>query len=192
MKIKTGNTEKVFNVHIARSDINVQPVSANLALFLTSYGRSNAEAHPEIWEDAEHGIRCNLSGFNFSSDGWLKDTEGNTIMRITGDARVEIPYQPFKSDFRSLGKTIEIEFATSTVKNYETNIVSCWSGDRGFYITPQLAKIKSQQSELQTQYKEDDHVRIAFVIEKISETHLILMYINGIMSGAFQYPIDDN
>ena len=48
MKIKTGVTEKVFNVHIARSDINVQPVSANLALFLTSYGRSNAEAHPEI------------------------------------------------------------------------------------------------------------------------------------------------
>ena len=192
MKIKTGVTEKVFNVHIARSEINVQPVSANLALFLTSYGRSNSEAHPEIWEDAEHGIRCNLSGFNFSSDGWLKDTEGNTVMRITGDARVEIPYQPFKTDFRSLGRTIEIEFATSTVKNYETNIISCWSGDRGFYITPQLAKIKSQQSELQTQYKEDDHVRIAFVIEKISETHLILMYINGIMSGAFQYPIDDN
>ena len=36
--------------------------------------------------------------------------------------------------------------------------------NRGFYLTPQLAKMQSQQTSLQTQYKENDHVRLAFVI----------------------------
>ena len=192
MVIKTGDVEKSFNIHVAESEIDVQPVTANLALALTSYGRSNAEEHPEIWRDADRHINCTLSNFNFTSDGWVKDNDGNTVLRVSGDARVEIPYKPFAADFRSLGKTIEIEFATSVVMNYESTIISCWSGDRGFYITPQLAKIKSQQSELQTQYKEDDHVRLSFVVEKRSENRLILMYINGIMSGAYQYPDGDN
>lgn len=191
-EIRCGEVKKEFNVHVSETSIKVQAVEQDLALYLTATGRSNAEANPEIWEDTERGISAELSNFNFVSDGWIKDDEGNTVLRVTGDARVEIPYQIFARDARLLGKTIELEFATSTVKNYETNIISCWSGNRGISITPQLAKINSQQSALQTQYKEEEHVRIAFVIEKSVETHLILMYLNGVMSGAFQYPLDDN
>ena len=191
-EIRCGEVKKEFNVHVSETSIKVQAVEQDLALYLTATGRSNAEANPEIWEDTERGISAELSNFNFVSDGWIKDDDGNTVLRVTGDARVEIPYQIFAKDARLLGKTIELEFATSTVKNYETNIISCWSGNRGISITPQLAKINSQQSALQTQYKEEEHVRIAFVIEKSVETHLILMYLNGVMSGAFQYPLDDN
>ena len=36
---------------------------------------------------------------------------------------------------------------------------------RGFYVTPQIALFRSQQTSLSTQYKEDDHVRLTFVIE---------------------------
>ena len=69
---------------------------------------------------------------------------------------------------------------------------------RGFYITPQLAKIQSQQSSLSTQYKEDDKVRLAFVVEKRTEgtenfkTRLIYMYINGVLSGVSKYPEGDS
>ena len=38
----------------------------------------------------------------------------------------------------------------------------------------------------------DEHVRLSFVIEKNTENRIIWMYINGIASGAMQYPVDDN
>lgn len=64
---------------------------------------------------------------------------------------------------------------------------------RGFEITPQAASIRSQQSLLSTQYKEDEHIRIAFVVEPntADKNRIIWMYINGVASGAMQYPSDD-
>ena len=43
-----------------------------------------------------------------------------------------------------------------------------------------------------TLYKEDDHLRLSFVIEKRSKNRLILGYVNGIVSGMLQYPDDDD
>ena len=64
---------------------------------------------------------------------------------------------------------------------------------RGFKVTPQVASIRSQQSLLSTQYKEDEHIRIAFVVEPntADKNRIIWMYINGVASGAMQYPLDD-
>ena len=64
---------------------------------------------------------------------------------------------------------------------------------RGFEVTPQVASIRSQQSFLSTQYKEDEHIRIAFVVEPntADKNRIIWMYINGVASGAMQYPSDD-
>lgn len=60
-----------FNVHVNESTINVQPVTANLALELNSIGRSNSESATERlkWQDKSHAIDCTLSGFNWSSNG---------------------------------------------------------------------------------------------------------------------------
>ena len=192
LKIVCGKTEKIFNINVYEATIDVSATIQDLSLYLTSYGRSNAEANPEVWRDEDNNISAELSNFNFVSDGWKYDKKGNTVLRVSGDARVLIPYNAFAEDFRSTGKTIEIEFSTSVIRDYESRIIECWSGDRGFYITPQLARMKSQQKEIQTQYKEDEHVRVSFVVEKNVETHLILMYLNGIMSGCVQYPLDDN
>ena len=208
------------------------------------------------------------------------------MLRISGDARVRIPYKPFEEDFKTRGKTIELEIATSAVRNYSSTIISCldksrtdfytadtsfvagetrlkafdvelnteklakqgitlgshvinytndgwiyekniidlddWGitlkekilnidgtgedfvyvGDniiidyslqaRGFYVTPQVAVFKSQQSTLSSQYKEEEHVRLTFVIERNTANRIIWMYIDGIASGAVQYPVDDS
>lgn len=288
LEIRCGITSKTFNIHINKSSITIEPVKTDLALALGTQGRSNSEALEKrvVWEDKEHNIKCNLTNFNWSSDGWLQDSDGNSMLRLTGDARVEIPYKPFEDEFNRSGKTIELEIATSTVRNYESKIISCldknyndsfdidetimevnhrkwgfkttltsgkfkekvgvtgsyiftynganwtlngvvvdlndyginvthtqleeggttedpyyYEGDlikatyessaRGFYITPQLALFKSQQSSLQTQYKEEEHVRLTFVIEKLTDNRIIWMYLNGIASGAVQYSLTD-
>lgn len=188
--IKTGNISKKIEIDVKESQIRIDAETETLALHLTSYGRSNNEETKAAWEYKD--IKASLTGFNYASDGWKTDDDGTTVLRVSGDARVTIPYKVFAADFRAGGKTIELEFATKDVMNYEAVILSCMSGGRGISLTPQKVTFKSEQAEIFTQYKENEHVRISFVIEKRSENRLIYCYINGIMSGVVQYPADDD
>ena len=300
LEIRTGSVSKLFQVHVFESTIHVEPVEQGLALALSSYGRSNSEPLDirKAWDykTATKTIKGELSGFNWAANGWVLDDSGNTVLRVSGDARVSIDYKPFENDFTTTGKTFEFEIATTDVKNYEARIIECLDGSdtitanqtyagedtrtkrfivdsienekfinevkqekgtytfifngtvwnlngaeytteelqsvfgivlkevdldpsvvesshylngdriivyytvsgRGFYITPQFAKLQSQQASLSTQYKENDKVRLAFVVEKRTEgteyfkTKLIYMYINGILSGVSRYPEGDS
>ena len=189
-EIISGEASRSFTLEVTESDIQVEAETEALVLYLTSAGRSNAEENRSEWEYGD--IAAQLSGFNFASDGWQKDEKGNTVLRVSGDARVQIPYLLFGSDYRTSGKTIELEFATRTVMNYDAVILSCISGGRGLSLTAQKVLLKSEQSEIGTQFKENEHVRVAFVVEKRTENRLILCYINGIMSGVVQYPVNDD
>ncbi len=185
-----GTTSKSWTFNATEVDLDVEAETDSLSLYLTSYGRSNNEENPAEWK--YNDIAAEFTDFNFSSDGWKLDSDNITALRVAGDARLTIPVQPFKSDFRTTGKTIEIEFSTSEIMDYDAVILNCMSGDRGIQLTAQKATIKSEQSSITTQYKEDEHVRISFVVEKRSENRLIYCYINGVMSGVVQYPTDDD
>ena len=190
LAIVCGTTQKTFVIDITESDMDAKAETEDLALYLTSEGRSNNEADPSIWTYGT--IAATLSNFNFVSDGWVLDDDSNVALRVTGNARVTIPYQIFAQDFRGTGKTIEFEFATRDVRDYDAVILSCFSGNRGIQLTPQKMFIKSEQSELDVQYKEDEHVRVSFVIEKRTENRLIYCYLNGIISAIAQYPDADD
>ena len=190
LTIESGSAKRTISLTVTESKIDVEAESEALALYLTSYGRSNGEANPGQWVSGD--IEASLTGFNYKSDGWQKDAAGNTVLRVTGDARVEVPYNIFGSDFRSSGKTIEVEFATRDVLDYDAMILSSVSEGRGIDITAQRADLMSEQSEIGTQYKEDEHVRLTFVVEKRSGNRLILIYLNGIISGIRQYPAADD
>lgn len=190
LTITSGGTVKRFVVTVVESSVKVTPVTNNLVLDLSSYGRSNLEPDPLTWES--NGIKCGFSGFNLKSDGWVLDDDGVTVMRVGGDARIVVPLKIFETDFRTTGKTIEIEFATRNVIDYDAILLTCWSGDRGITIDAQRTLFKSAQSEISVPYKEEEHIRIAFTIEKRTGNRLVLVYVNGIMSGAVQYPTDDD
>ena len=181
---------KEFKMEVAESQIDAEITTDDLALFLSAQGRSNNEANPGVWTSGD--IYAQFSGFNFKSDGWQVDDDGATVMRLSGDARLTIPYKIFANDFRTGGKTIELEFATRDVLDYDAVLFSCMSGGRGLQVTAQRATLTSEQSSIGTQYKEEEHVRLSFVIDKKSETKLLLCYINGILSGSVQYPDDDD
>lgn len=188
--IASADKQKEFKITATETTIKVDATTENLELFLTSYGRSNQETNPNQWKYGD--IECQFSGYNWISDGWLLDDDGITVHRVSGDARLTIPLKMFENDFRTTGKTIEFEFATRNVMNYDAEIVSCFSNNIGFKMTAQKAILKSEQSELFTQYKDDEHIRLTFVIEKRADNRLIFIYLNGIMCGATQYPDDDD
>lgn len=190
LEISCGSASRTIALTVTASEMEIEAETEGLSLYLSSAGRSNTEENPAVWEYGS--IVARFSGFNFTSDGWQLDEDNIPVLRVSGDARLTIPVQPFGKDFRTTGKTIEIEFATRNVMNYDAIVLSCMSGNRGISITPQLATLRSEQKEITTRYKENEHLRLSFVVEKKAVNRLIYCYINGIMSGVVQYPADDD
>ncbi|MBQ7518925.1 MAG: collagen-like protein, partial [Clostridia bacterium] len=190
LKIAAGETEKTISLTVSQVDIDVEAETDGLQLYLSSNGRSNAEAHPDTWVSGT--VEAAFTDFNWVSDGWQQDADGVAALRVNGGARVTIPYQIFAQDFRAGGRTIELEFATKDVRNYNTPVITCLSGGRGFTVSSQDVRLASEQSVISTQFKDDEHVRLSFVVQKRAEQRLILVYINGVVSGCVQYPDNDD
>ena len=192
--IRTGAVSKTIALTITPADIDCHAETENLALYLSSAGRSNNEAVPGAWTygTGQDEISCTFSNFNFKSDGWMLDSDGITALRVSGSARLAIPYKPFAQDFRTTGKTIEIEFAARDVLDYDAVILSCVNQGRGISMTAQSCILSSEQSSISMSFKEEEHVRVGFVIEKRSGFRRIYCYINGVMSGVVQYPDGDD
>lgn len=190
LEISVGNVKKQFSVNVTESSIDAEITTDDLVLSLSAEGRSNNEEHPDTW--VYNDIACQFTDFNFKSDGWQLTSDNSTVLRVSGDARLVIPYKPFERDFRTTGKTLEIDFATRNVLNYDSIIMSCMDGGRGLQVTAQSAVLASEQSSVAVQFKEDEHIRLSFVVEKRNENRLIYVYLNGVMSGVIQYPDNDD
>ena len=192
--IRTGTVSKTIALTVTPADIDCHAETENLALYLSSAGRSNNEAVPGTWSygTGNDAVSCSFSNFNFKSDGWMLDSDGITALRVSGSARLAIPYKPFAQDFRTTGKTIEIEFAARDVLDYDAVILSCLNQGRGISMTAQSCILSSEQSSISMSFKEEEHVRVGFVIEKRSGFRRIYCYINGVMSGVVQYPDGDD
>jgi len=133
-----------------------------------------------------------MTGFGWKYiNGWINDDDGVPALRTVGDARVYIPFKPFAENFTKNGKTIEIDFATHSVVDYNATIISCMYDNKGFEITPQTITFKSSQTELMTPFKDNEHIRVSVVVHSQKNNQLILFYINGIMSSAVRYPDSD-
>lgn len=184
-RIVCDTQTKTFNITVEESQIDVEPETEDLALYLTAQGRSNNEETRDVW--AYNSIESVFSGFTWRLDGWQHDEDSITVLRLNDQARVTIPYKIFGSDFKSTGKTIEIEFATRDVVDYSTTILSCFADGIGLKVTPQSVTFAGAQTSTNTLYKDNEHVRLSIVVEKQTDHRLILIYINGIMSRAVQY-----
>lgn len=187
----SGGVSKTINITVTELDIDVHAETDSLALYLSSASRSNHEANPATWTYGN--ISCTFSGFNWRSNGWIEDSDGIVALRLNGGAQVTIPYRMFEDDFRATGRTIEIDFATHDVMDYDATIISCMYGGRGLVVTPQSCRLTSEQSAISMQYKEEEHVRVGFVVEKSSSGfRRMYCYIDGIVSGCIQYAADDD
>lgn len=187
-----GVIKKTISFPVVENKIDVSAETANLELYLNAKGRSNTDTTQSPSEWSYGNIKADLQNFNFVSDGWQLDEQGDTVLRVSGNARVEIPLKIFEKDFRTSGRTIEFEFATRNVLNPNATVISCWSGNRGIRITAQEALLKSELSEVSRQYKENEHIRVTFTVQKKAENRLISLYINGEEAACEQYGEDDD
>ena len=179
------SVEKV--VMVEKLEMDIEPVEDDLILYLSAANRSNAELDGvrEIWSYED--ISCELQNLNWVSNGWMNNT-----LKLTGEAIGYIPLEIFGSDPKIAGRTIEIEFATHNITNYSNVLLSCFTENKGIQITATEAMLKSEQEEVKVRFKEDEKVRVSFVIEASNDNRLIRTYVNGILSGIAQYDTSDN
>lgn len=190
-RIACGGEMLDLPVSVSESSIVIDPITDALALCFDPTGRSNLEDNPDNWADGD--VTATFSGIGFSAaDGWLTDSDGASMLRILPGGTMTIPFKLFESDARASGVTVEVEMATHNVRDYDTVVMSCLSGGRGFKIASQYAQIASEQSSVSMQFKEDEKVRVSFVVEPRNLHRMIYIYVDGVMCGAIQYPTSDN
>ena len=191
ISLSCGGAFCSFDVAVAAHQLPVDEITDGLVLKFDASGRSNGETNPAQWSYED--ISATFSGFGWNeADGWIDDEDGATALRFLPGDTMSIPVTPFATDARNTGYTIEVEMATRDVRDYESVVVSCMNGGRGFRIASQEASLTSEQSSISMLFKEDARVRVAFSIENRNLNRLVYIYINGIMCGVTQYPTDDN
>lgn len=188
--ISYGNINKIHMVTVLKNDIDVSVKETDLEFQLRAAGKSNSDNDRDVWTSGD--ITTTFEYINWESTGWVNDENGDTALRLSGDAKATINFMPFKSDARQTGRTIEMEFAIRDVNNRDAVAISCISGGIGFTVTADTATLTSEQTKISCNYTDEEKIRIAFVIEPRSEYRMMCVYLNGVLSGVKQYPETDN
>lgn len=190
-RIAIGDIGIDLPVTVTDSGLVIAPVTDSLVFEFNPLGRSNQETEPGHWEYGDVAATFSGIGFN-NADGWMTDSDGAPMLRLLPGAQMNVPFHLLSSDLRDTGAAIEVEMATHNVRDYDSVVMSCLSNNRGFMIASQYAELHSEQSSISKQFKEDEKIRVSFVIEPKNLHRMIYVYIDGIMCGAIQYPTDDN
>lgn len=188
--ITYGSINKSHIIEVKENDINVSIKETDLEFYLSAAGRSNKDNNRDVWTNK--GVDTTFEYINWDSTGWVNDENGDTALRLSGNAKAIINFMPFNTDARQTGKTIEMCFAIRDVNNRDAVAISCMSDGIGFSITADTAKITSEQTEVFCNYTDEEKISIAFVIEPRSEYRMMSVYLNGVLSGVKQYPVNDN
>ena len=188
--VELAEISKTHMINVTKSNIGSEEVTNDMELYLSSNGRSNNEDNPAKWSYGN--ISTTFENVNWISTGWLPDDNGDTVLRLNGGAKATVNFMPFNSDLRIYGKTIELEFAIRDVNNRNAVVIDCMSEGIGFTITADKATMKSQGTEVSCNYRDEERIRLAFVIESRNEYRLMSVYLNGVLSGVKQYTTDDN
>lgn len=219
--ISYEGVSKTHTINITESDLNVSVRQDDLAFELKA-NKSNNDTDKDVWHSDIGDVSVDFEnvGWNVekktfiikSADadsdkeikkqyaigtGWVTDDDGHTALRLSGDARATIGFQPFAEDWTESGKTIEMEFAIRDVNNRDAVVISCMNNNVGFKVTADTASlIRNNTPLVECKYVDDEKIHIAFVVERqVMNDHvvrLVTSYLNGVLSSAATFADNDS
>lgn len=198
--LKVGTKSYTLNINVAESSVNLSEAIYGLLAKLDAAGRSNTENGPAQWTSG--GLSTEFSGFDWSSNGWTGES-----LKLTNGAKAVIDFQPFKTDIKATGLTIEITMKVSNIMSRSANVVKCIDGGKGLLITAEEASFKTGQSvtytneddeqvtreiKLGTNFVSDKWIKIALAISTKDNNRLMQLFVNGNRTGADIYDTSFN
>ena len=220
--IAYGGVQKGHTIVVEPSTIKQQVRTDNMKLYISAAGKSNESAGYDTWNgiDADNNIvastefsnvnwavtakKFSITSINDDGEevatttqyaigtGWTTDENGDTALRLSGDARAYIDFKPYAVDPKANGKTIELIFAIRDVNNREAIPMSCMSNGVGFTVTSDTTTFTNGSTSAVCNYIDGEKLHITLVIEpqgtdEHPNTRLFSAYLNGVMSSAAQY-----
>lgn len=209
--ISYEGVSKSHTINIEKSDLSVSVRQDDLAFELKADGKSNNDIDKDVWISDVGGVSVDFDNVGWNVEqktfiisgedgketkkqyaigtGWVTDDNGRTALRLSGDARATIGFQPFAEDWAESGKTIEMEFTIKDVNNRDAVVISCMNNNVGFKVTADTSSLIRNNSQLVAcKYVDDEKIHLAFVVERQEmnghEVRLITSYLNGVMSSA--------
>lgn len=165
---------------VKESSRNIKEITDGLEFNLNT-NKSNTSSDKDTIK--YNDITGTLTGFNWNNtSGWV-----NNRLLLSEGAKLSLNYAPLGNNVTNTGKTIELEFKTINVKNDDAIICDLRSSNgTGILITATKVQLISKNGvKIETQYKANEDVRIAFVINRksgVTNKCLSFIYTNGIIS----------
>lgn len=193
--LRVGKTEREMAVEVTESGVDIGEATYGLVARLDASGRSNGEENPAVWES--NGIETTFEGFDWASNGWTGDA-----LKLTNGAKAVIGYEPFRTDVKATGLTIEITMRVSNVNRRGGSVVSCMDKGKGLLVTCEEAGFKTGQTVtytnedgvlterevgLGTKFVDGKWMKIALMVDTRANHRLMHLYVDGNRTGADIY-----
>ena len=198
--LKVGTKSYTLSIEVSESSVNLSEATFGLLAKFDAAGRSNTENNPAQWTSGDIGTE--FSGFDWSSNGWTGES-----LKLTNGAKAVIGYQPFKTDIKATGLTIEMTIKVSGIMSRSANVVQCIDNGKGLLITAEEASFKTGQSvtytneddeqvtreiKLGTNFTSDKWIKIALAVATKEDNRLMHLYVDGNRTGADIYDTSFN
>lgn len=188
--ISCGSTSITITINVSELDIDVAPVTANLAFDFNPSGRSNTSAN-RLWvDDNNSNIKMTVSNnFDWSAGGYQLDADGNQFFCIKAGTTASFSYNLFGTDPKTQGMEFKLIFKTTNVKSADAGFLSCIDGYAGSNVGLQMntheAYLRSSSDSLYIPYSEEDKIEFEFNIspldqENVDATSVIMSYEDGV------------
>lgn len=200
-ELMCGSTRYPLTIDVSGSSIDLSEAVGSLALRLKASGRSNGEANPAQW--TYEGITTQFEGVDWNVSGW----DGESLVLKNG-AKATIGLKPFQNDPGATGLTVEMEYMIQNPTDRTGNVISCYSGGKGFRITTELISLLTggtksivdddtgesieKPAGVSTNYASGEWIKVAFVIGRRSGDRLMELYVNGVRCSADVYGSGDS
>ena len=191
LTVTCGETVKVLTAHIEELDIDLEPVTANLAFDFNPSGKSNNA--DRVWSDGD--VHMTVSeNFDWVNGGYQIDENGDTYFCVKAGTSAEIDYKLFADDAKANGKEFKLVFKTTNVANPEAMFLHCMDNtigtdNIGIQMRVHEAEIFAQTEEtLVLPYSENDIIEFEFNVSKGSEaTPMVMGYEDGVSTRPMVY-----
>lgn len=188
--ISCGETSVTITMGIEELDIDVAPVTANLAFDFNPAGLSNTNVN-RLWSDANNnGVTMTVSqNFDWSNGGYQIDAEGNQYFCVKAGTTANFSYNLFETNPALLGMEFKLVFKTTNVKNVGASFLNCvdaaQNSDVGLQMRVHEAYLRSSSGSLYIPYSEEDKIEFEFNVnpldtENEEATSVIMSYEDGV------------
>lgn len=190
LTISCRKVTKILSVNITKLDIDVEPITANLAFDFNPVGKSNGDTD-RLWADKNNSdIALSVSdNFDWDNGGYQIDASGNQYFCVKAGTTAQINYNLFGKDPKQTGSEFKFVFKTQNVRNASATFLSCIDGtegsDVGIKMDVHEAYVNTSTDSLYFPYSEEDIIEFEYNINTIdtkdtSATSIIMTYEDGV------------